>query len=522
MQTHLPCRGWRSILHYLLAAAAAAAVGCLSQCAWSGATIRRSHSRPNEVPPSKRERLLWRPQDTYQGQTGRSQEDNGLFFLATPVNVTDMPESERNPQFSHWRSAIKKVKNLKEFYSCLLTATQKAEVDSSVFGAAMQKCGYRRWWDALLDVYRIQCDMGISLSGIQRCIFLAALGNCLKDRSISHWNMNGRRVKGLVLGKQIWQGMSAPSEATDYDYNTALSSALSLCAAVGEAALPWASEILELPSHFQKNVFVYTSLLSLYEQTRHHLKVEELLKEMVSKSQPPNVVTLGELMNAAGSDLKRAEQLWNQLVDEFNVTPNVICYVAHAKVSILAGRPFRAMRILDKMWNEGLGDHNNQAALVYLQALLIACHSDPSRFSARLSSYLEGAPSMQNAGLQMKRQWSQMTNLGHSLLSSPMTVKFRDLLVSKNAKQGEMKNWKDHLATSKYLIEEQDKEATPKRKSDLKILKLNLQPEIKLSAHFKDAHFSCFPLPGFNSKRFLLFSLPSMAGGKDLWAVQVV
>ena len=485
MQTHLPCRGWRSILHYLLAAAAAAAaVGCLSQCAWSGATIRRSHSRPNEVPPSKRERLLWRPQDTFQGQTGRSQEDNGLFFLATPVNVTDMPESERNPQFSHWRSAIKKVKNLKEFYSCLLTATQKAEVDSSVFGAAMQKCGYRRWWDALLDVYRIQCDMDISLSGIQRCIFLAALGNCLKDRSISRWNMNGRRVKGLLLGKQIWQGMSAPSEATDYDYNTALSSALSLCAAVGEAALPWASEILELPSHFQKNVFVYTSLLSLYEQTGHHLKVEELLKEMVSKSQPPNVVTLGELMNAAGRDWKRAEQLWNQLVDEFNATPNVICYVAHAKVSILAGRPFRAMRILDKMWNEGLGDDNNQAALVYLQALLIACHSDPSRFSARLSSYLEGAPSMQNAGLQMKRQWSQMTNLGHSLLSSPMTVKFRDLLVSKNAKQGEMKNWKDHLATSKYLIEEQDKEATPKRESDLKILKLNLQPEIKLSAHF--------------------------------------
>ena len=328
-----------------------------------------------------------------------------------------------------------------------------------MFGAAMQKCGHQRWWDALMEVYRIQCGMDISLARIQRRIFLTALANCLKDRSISCRKMNARKVQGLLLGKQIWQGMSVPSTATEY--NTALGAALSLCAAVGEAALPWASEIFELPNHIQKGVFVYTPLLSLYEQTRHHLKVEELLKEMVSKSQPPNVVTLGELMNAAGSDWKRAEQLWNILVDELNVTPNVICYVAYAKVSSLAGKPFGAMMTLDTMWNAGLGDDNNNAAVVYLQALLIACHSDPSRFSARLSSYLEEAPgtigpSMKNAGQQMKRQWSQMTSLGHSLLSCPMTVKFRDLLVYENAKQGEMKNWKDHLANSKYLIEEQD------------------------------------------------------------------
>lgn len=455
MQTQLPCRGWRPTLRYLLLA-----VGCLSQRTWLGVTIRRSHSRPNEVPPSKRERLLWRPQDTFQRQTGRSPEDKGLFFLATPVNVSGMPESERNPLFSHWRSRIKKVKNLKEFNSCLLTATQHAEVDSSVFGAAMQKCGHQRWWDTLLEVYTIQCRMDIPLSRIQRCIYLAALGNCLKDRSISCRKMNERKVKGLLLGKQIWQGMSVPDEATEY--NAALSAAISLCAAVGEAALPWASEISEFPSHFQKTQFVYNPLLSLYEQAGHHLKVEELLKEMVSKSQPPNMITLGELMTAAGRDWNRAEQLWNHLVDELKVTPNVICYVAYAKVSILAGRPFGAMRILDKMWNEGLGgDNNNNAAVVYLQALLIAYHSDPSRFSARLSRYLEEArgtigPSMKSAGQQMKGQWSQMTSLGHSLLSCPMTVKFRDLLVYENAKQGEMKNWKDHLANSKYLIEEQD------------------------------------------------------------------
>ena len=447
MQTHLHCRGWRSILH--------------SQCARLGATIRRSHSRPNEVPPSKRERLLWRPQDTFQRQTGRSPKDKGLFFLAAPAaDVTEYPESERNPRFSHWRWRIKKVKTFQELNSCLLTATQKAEVDSSVFGAAMQKCGHLRWWDALLEVYRIQCGMDIFPAPIQRRIFLTALGNCLKDRSISCRKMNERKVKGLLLGKQIWQGMSVPSTATEY--NMALGAALSLCAAVGEAALPWASEIFdELPDHIQKSVFVYTPLLSLYEQTRHHLKVEELLKEMVSKSQPPNVVTLGELMNAAGSDWKRAEQIWNHLVGELNVTPNVICYVAYAKGSILAGRPFGAMMILDTMWNEGLGDDNNNAAVVYLQALLIACHSDLSRFSARLSSYLEEThgtigPSMKHAGKQMKRQWNQMTSLGHSLLACPMTVKFRDLLVYENAKQGEMKNWKDHSANSKYLMEEQD------------------------------------------------------------------
>eukprot|EP00438_Fugacium_kawagutii_P018919 Skav209936 [mRNA] locus=scaffold102:229307:235593:+ [translate_table: standard] len=368
------------------------AAGSFCVRAWQkpGFGVRQSHSKPSEVPCSKRQRLLQRPSDLFRSQTGRSPKDKGLYFLAAPTGPADFSDSERNPRFSHWRSKLKKVERRNQLMPLLRQAVDKKQVDASVFGAAMQKCGHCRWWDALLQVHQVQRRSGIPLFAIQRRILLTAIGSCLKDQSITSEHLNERKQVGLSLGKQIWKEMPWPPK----DYNMTLGAVLSLCAAVGPEALGWANDILESPMSqgFRQNVFVYTPLLSLYEQAGDHRKVGELLKEMVAENHPPNVVTLGHLINDVGANLKRADQLWDELVNAFDVAPNVICYTAHAKVSILAGQPSSTIIILETMKQEGLGTDNTNAAVVYLQALLIVCHSDPSASNlAKLSNYLEEA-----------------------------------------------------------------------------------------------------------------------------------
>ena len=46
-------------------------------------------------------------------------------------------------------------KKKEELLKSLGEAVQKQEVDASIIGAAMQKCGHFRWWDALLEVHEV-------------------------------------------------------------------------------------------------------------------------------------------------------------------------------------------------------------------------------------------------------------------------------------------------------------------------------------------------------------------------------
>lgn len=305
--------------------------------------------------------------------------------------------------------------------------------------------------------HKLNCD--ISWTFLLNSILLSALASCLKDRSLSQEIMSKRMKAGLALGKEVWKNIPAPSN--DREYNIALSSAFSFCAGIGREALPWASDILQWSAScpFQANVMAYTPMLSLYERCGYYTKVDELLTQMVSENQMPNEVTLGDLINAAASsfDFKRADQLWDKLVKQHRIIPNVICYVGKAKVHILAGRPLSAIQILDRMRVEGVGANDTNAAVVYLQALLLTCHSDPSKPRLKqLSTYLAEAERtvagrMTTAGKQMQGQWFTMTKLGRNLVKSPRSVMFADLLVYGNAKHGMMKTWPNYQAGSQYL-----------------------------------------------------------------------
>ena len=427
---------------------------------------RRSHSRPHQVPFLKRERMLQRPSDTFLRPTGVSGSDTHQF-LAAP---TGGHYSERNSQFSRWRHELKNSKSPDDLISRLEKAIGQKEVDSSVFGAAIQKCGHCRWWRTLLDVHREQVNQEITFSSLETRICLSAMASCLKDGSLTPQTRLERKKVGLILGRELWYSMS-PSDYDAEDFNMALGSVWSLCAAIGEDALPWAIDILRWSSSqpFQKKVMAYTPLLSLYEKSGLHQEVDELLTQMLSENQMPNEVTLGDLVNATGHDWKRADQLWKTMVERFQITPNVICFVAHAKVHMLAGRPLASLEILDKMWAANTGKESANAAVVYLQALLIVCHSNPSEANlSHLSSFLTESDATLSQGkavtVSLQAQWRKLSVLGRQLLLAPLLVKFEDLLVYGNAKDGEMRRWKDLLAGSKYLSEASEPTSIQKRK----------------------------------------------------------
>ena len=422
------------------------------------AVKRGSHSRPEHVPKSKRERMLQRPQNTFMGRTGRRKQDRDLYFGNWPLDPSAHSQARqgRNPKFGYWRAKLKESRSAKSLRECLYAAIRQGEVDASVISCAMQKCGYNRWWETLLQVHEAQDRCNVALSGIQARIFLTAIASCLKDQRLSEATLASRY--GLHLGKSIWHAM--PSPTSEFDFNPAVGSAWYLCAAVGPEALQWAKEIAEwsetVPATI--NIISYTSFLSLLERCKLHAEVDELL-DQISRSEDasPNAVLLGNLINEAGMLLnwRRADFIWDKLVSYLAVEPNHICYVAYAKAHLLAARPTVAVRILDRMRKAGLGSGNGQASVLQLQCLLLLCHSSPTESHlSDLATFLEGSAGLNvtGSGRLLESEWRQLRNSATQLSSEPSSLTLHQLLVLYHVKRRSlMTTWPDYAAGSEYL-----------------------------------------------------------------------
>ena len=134
---------------------------------------RWSHSRPEQVPRSKRERMLQRPTDTFMGRTGMKKQDRDLCFGNWVLDSNSHADARngRNPKFGYWRARWKKSRTPNKLLKCLYDTIRKAEVDTSVLSCAMQTCGYNRWWETLLEVHDAQEHCNITSSAIQARIF---------------------------------------------------------------------------------------------------------------------------------------------------------------------------------------------------------------------------------------------------------------------------------------------------------------------------------------------------------------
>ena len=128
----------------------------------------------------------------------------------------------------------------------LLKVLQEAEsakqIDSSVVGAAVQHCGFQRWWYALLDVHQLQERQQLG-GGLGRRLLLSALARCVKDKTLNAAELEARGRKALELGKQTWK--SLPGLTSEVAFCSALGSAWDLCDAVSsKESLLWANELL--------------------------------------------------------------------------------------------------------------------------------------------------------------------------------------------------------------------------------------------------------------------------------------
>ena len=363
-----------------------------------------------------------------------------------------------NPRFGRWRRRLKQSRTRKNLLQCLNTAVEQGEVDASVFGAAKQICGYNRWWETLLTVHDMQEKLKVETFGIHSRIFLTAIASCLRQRSLPEEILANRKTKGLQLGQSTWEAMPLP--ASEFDFEPAISSAWHLCSAIGPDALPWAIEIAEWSETIplEKGIFAYTNLLSMFEQCGQHSRVDDILDHLAQSGKvSPNEVLLGNLVNEAGMlhDWRRAEHLWDVLVQKFGVEPNCICYVALAKAHLLAGRPETAICKLDAMAAAGIGSGNGHAAMLHLQALLIVCHSMPSeKHLSVLAQFMKRTASLNHTdwGWNMQKEWKKMRHVGRKLGSNSSSVTFGQILCQDNARRyGIMP---DHPAGSQYLKEE--------------------------------------------------------------------
>ena len=80
--------------------------------------------------------------------------DKDQYFLLSP-NL-DVTERSSSPSARDLRKCIKSTKSPGELLAVLKHAAEEVAVEQDTLGTAMQTCGHRMWWDALLEVFEMK------------------------------------------------------------------------------------------------------------------------------------------------------------------------------------------------------------------------------------------------------------------------------------------------------------------------------------------------------------------------------
>lgn len=334
----------------------------------------------------------------------------------------------------------------------LRSAIKADNVDSSVFGAAAQRCGQNRWWNDLCAVYALHRSHGPPMLPLQRNMYLAALFKCVKGEH-GFGEVQLRRQQVLALAQQIWAQVDPRDDSF---LNAGLNAALRVCASSGDThGLRWAKALWDVAAPQHKDPISYGSFALVLETCSRPAEVDELL--VSSRLWNPDSVDLSALINAAGErkDWRRAESLWNSLVCERGVKPNLIAYVARSKVHLLCGRIVEAAHVIDDMVGNGL-TLNAYAAQAHIQALLVVCHSSLGGTDfERLSHALRKGESaiLAEGSLHQKKFLTQAKKVASLLATQPQDMTLKDVLLEWKAREhSEMSSWEQFSAGSMYAI----------------------------------------------------------------------
>ena len=415
----------------------------------------RSHSRPEQVPLSERNRMLQRPRAQFASRTGRSGgRQDRPYFLLTPSNPGSQ---ERTEEASSLRHMFKTCMSPKQFRECWERLSKDERFDASVVGSAMQRCGQGRWWDELVLIHAAHQKIGITLQCVGHSIFLRALAHCLRCGSASAEVTRRRKEQALALAQGSWGEFLPTNEA---NFNCGLSSALTLCVRIGlTAAHEWADALWEWSKEqvFQKTLVTYAARMNVCEQRRQQDQVLDLLAECRVQRLAPNQVVLGGLLDQAAGhcDWKRADDIWRLLVEGQGVDPHFLAYTAHAKAHLSAGRPHMSVHIIDTMLKSSQHKLDYKLAVDYLQALLLVSHSSlAATHIQQLATFLEQGRKIvaEKSARSGKQAWARLSSQAFKLIEDPESVPFKDLLVTRNAcEHSVMIHWENRPAGSDYL-----------------------------------------------------------------------
>ena len=412
---------------------------------------RHSHSKPHHVSPSQRERAMLRPAETFNAPTGVSRgkhQKHATYFLASPTIRNKSTSSQRNPRLSGRRASVKECKKPQQLLAYLSDAIAAEEADASVVAAAMQTCGHNYWWETLMQVHDMAVDNGIEFDSIQFRIFMNAMAACLRGSQCDSLELSTRKDRALSLSKQTWNCM--PAQSSEQGFRRSVTVAWRVCAEIGAVALPWAEELISFckTQKFSLDIMAYAPLLCLLEQCGYQDRVDHLVDEIVQRrGLDLNEVVLGGLINAACTDWKRVEKIWDLLVNKYHVQPNTLCFTARSKAHFLARRPRAAAKIL-----QGSQLDTSRAVAMHLQSQLIVCHAELSKASKqKLRKCLARAQTADTSkdGRQLISELEQLIELSRQLLREPSSVRLPALVVMRFARR--MRDWPHHEAGSKYL-----------------------------------------------------------------------
>ena len=141
----------------------------------------RSHSRPQQTPHSQRERMLMRPEGSYNRKTGHKRSKKlQQHFLVSPTDPKTSSPERRSPRATELRLRLKKCYSSKLLLDLLQAACDAGSVDISIFSAAVQRCGQSRWWRPLQDVLQMQQKAQTKSDSVHVSSVLTALATCLR------------------------------------------------------------------------------------------------------------------------------------------------------------------------------------------------------------------------------------------------------------------------------------------------------------------------------------------------------
>ena len=414
----------------------------------------RSHSRPRQVPPARRQRMLKRP--SYNRPTGRT----------TPVNFLNSPTNGgsrgRTKQAASVRGRIKRSRSSDELMCQIEEAISNKLLEPSVLGAAMQTCGFKGWWQELLALLALRYDHRTQHSGldvIQVNIALTALTACLKEQG-AFGVLQSRATIAFILARQLCKELPMDASADDEQLNCYCSSSLKLATHLcSDTAHDWGQDLWEQASAlaFPISGITYSTYLQFLEQYERCDEVDAFLEDP-TKTKVLNYVVLCGLLERISyrKDWKRAESVWDTFMRK-NIKPNLMCFLSRAKVHLLAGRPTFVLQVLQSGMDAGelsLAE-NGRVVQEYVQSLLIVCHSSLDAEARRLlrETLDQGVFAVKDSTSATTRMdLKRMEALAKTLLADPSEVRLRDLLVEWKAKElSVMAGWKNFRAGTGYL-----------------------------------------------------------------------